>query len=349
MKKLLILSSLALLVAPSFSSNISSDITGGAIKYFADDTTSSSEETTAYTITYHYNLTDLKSADGNTVLDTTTETVVAGGYCSEQYKYYSVDDTATVWYGTYTFLGWYVSTAEKAEKFTFNSSKIDANHDVYGKWSKTKDADCISTLKQSKTKAQLYYEYTASEGSDATNYNISKIGLRFGGFADDVSLTELLWGDSKTKSYLSSFGIAYTTVAPKNGSFVTALKNDEYKQGEVKEKSEDRGDNAFFAYTKFPTYYKEGSSEYLMFNLYFDVSVESLDKTIYAAAYLKLSNGDMFYFSETSYSVKSLATEYLNKKTELGITDTDQLATLALLKDGKTSSTDTSASDSQGE
>ena len=351
MKKLLILSSLALLVAPSFSSNISTDIAGGAIKYFADDTTSSSEETTTYTITYHYNMTSWKDTGNEKLYDTETETVMKGSTCAHQYDHFKLDDensTIHFYYGTYTFKGWFTDQ-QCTQSFKF-SSEITENHDLWAKW-EFEDTEYVATLRKCETKAQLYYAYSKTTNeAGSTIYDISNIGIRFGGMADYTSMYYLV-----AVSGIKKYGIDYSTISPSdkgyNGSFKEALdRGDIYSKGEVSSKERTSSDKIegydSFLPPKYTVKDSDGKAAYYsLFSVYFDVKKESIKTTIYAAARITLNNNTEFYFESKETSVSSLATEYLDKQTELGITDQDQLATLALLKEGKTSSTDTNASE----
>lgn len=298
-------------------------------------------------------MTDLTDKTGKISIDTDTEEVAEGEYCIKYDDYYSTGDTASVWYGTYKFLGWFMSASDNASGFDATSSP-DSDLKLYGHWELVSENETITALRKSETKAQLYYTYTANENdSGAKNYNISNIGLRIGGFAGESYMGGLFYGlGVALKSYISAYGIVYSTVTPKDkgyDSFTDALKAGKYSSNEKKDVKKSKGNSDMFAESDLPASYNNGTEEkpdyHSTWNVFFKVNDESLDKIIYAAAYLKLTNGDMFYFSEKSCSVKSLAAEYLEKKDELKITDSDQLATLALLKEGKTSSTDTNASE----
>ncbi len=337
MKILLTLSTLGMLASPL-------SVAGGVMVAAEDTASSSSSDANGYTITYYYNLQDLTSKDGKTSLGTETETVKVGDTCKEYNKYYTVNDTATVWYGTYTFLGWFMSAQNDAESFDAEIVP-DSNLTLYAHWESVEENEYISALRKSETKAQLYYTYTVDNGS----YEISNLSLRFGGFAEQLKMAALLYNtDTVTNTFvsrISTYGVFYTTTAPSekgfDGSFVDALKSRKYSSTELGEAKKTKGNNSQFDPSDLPAYCdkdgNEGSYDYCRWNVFINVGATSIDKTVYATAYLKLTNGVIIYFPESSYSVKSIAAKYLADTTA---TYTQEVKdTLTLLSKGQVSGT----------
>ena len=324
MKKILMLSALALLACPISA-------VGGAVLADGDDASSSSSSVTkTHTVTYDYNLYGLIDSNGQS-LTTVTESVEDGKCCQNQYAYYKLNSEVTLWYGTYKFAGWYPN-ANSDEKFDFGTG-ISQDFTIVAKWTLVKENEYVTTLKNSETKAQLYYEYTVTEDSGVTNYSISNIGLRFGGFIA-ADAWAYLWMGDHTNSYIAKYGMTWSTVSPKDkgeyDNFTDALRDGTYTFS---------GDNTD-AYSKEKTM-KEFPLPVIkvdnyMFNLYINVSSESVTKTVYAVAKVQLTNGVIYYLGTgRSASVQSLAAEYL-KDTTASYSE-DVKATLSLLSNGYTS------------
>ncbi len=347
MKKLLMLTALAALVAPVCFSNVSVAFADEDTNTSSSSDSSSSENVTKYTITYHYQMKSWKdNALGVELLGDEIETVNSGEKATEYNKYYDANDEtknkAKFWYGSYKFLGWYTDTSYN-ETFKF-SKEITANHDVYAKWELTDENAFITTLKSGETKAQLYYKYTVSDGS----YEISNIGLRFGGFVDTMSFYKLAQGAytdgdyAAYKSLITSYGISYSTVDPNTkgySSFNKALESDAYGN-DVKNESISVGSDGYFKNitlapnTKSPMPVAYDNSTY-MFNIFLNVGATSIEKTVYAAANLTFTNDKMIYLEERSCSVASLAAEYLADTTASYTADVKN--TLTLLSKGQVS------------
>ena len=188
------------------------------------------------------------------------------------------------------------------------------------------------------SKIELIIATGETVSSDIPIYNISNIGLRFGGTVKK-SYYEAL------ESHIKNFGMVYTT-KDKLGEYktLTSALDAGVAESTFNVKTQEITD------TIKPIEQTIGGEQYYVWNVFLNVSSSSLDKVIYAAGKLTLDNGTSFYLKERYTSVKDIASEYYRDDTA---EYSDEVkATLELLADGKTktdttSSTDTSSSSSE--
>lgn len=225
---------------------------------------------------------------------------------------------------------------QKIDGSTFTKYEFDNLDNGEGKAS----SSITFANKSSTSKARIYIskmEFIIATGetvsSDTPIYNISNIGLRFGGTVKK-SYYEAL------ESHIKSFGMTYTTNLNGYDSLEKGLAAGEKYTEKEQEVTE----------TTKPIEQTIDGEQYYVWNVYINVSSSSLDKVIYAAGKLTLDNGTSFYLKERSTSVKDIALEYYCDDTA---EYSDEVkATLELLAEGKTktdttSSTDTSSSSSE--
>lgn len=122
-----------------------------------------------HTVTYDYG--DYKDDSWKTT-DTVTsgETLTPAVPVGTQYD-------GTDWYQNPTLVAW---LKDDGTEFDFTKDTISEDTTLHAKW-EVKKTTAVSNIETSETKAQLYYEYTATSGDTETTYAISKINLRFGG------------------------------------------------------------------------------------------------------------------------------------------------------------------------
>ncbi len=197
------------------------------------------------------------------------------------------------------------------------------------------DTNDITNIKNSLTKAQLNYKYEFDE-SDST-YNISDIGMRFGGTIKESYYDAI-------KSHIKSFGMVYTT-KDKLGDHetLTDALNTGVPEDTFTVKEETLTESAA------PVAQTIDDETYYVWNVYLNVGSSSLDKTVYAVGKLTLDNSETYYLTEKSGSVESLANYYFDNEL---YADEIQMHTLYALATGDTktesikssSSTDASSS-----
>ncbi len=288
---------------------------------------------TTHVIIYDYNFSELITTKGNVELDKVDddflmEEVDEGGFINTSdcaYKYVSIGDTATRWDGTYEFKGWYTNEACSGSSFNFYGA-ITQDWELYASWVKTSDSTEVAELKDSETKASLYYEYSVEDGD---NYSISNVSLRFGGMVKDTNdyFTGFLLDD-----HVKSYGMAYTTELPSGYDTLTDAMNAKVSISGLRQKQMtcDGTDE------KNPKFIENGDDDYYLFNLVIQgIPAAKIDTTVYARAFMILENEDMFYFAESHYSVKSIAQKYIDDEATFATYNTDIQETLKLLSEGK--------------
>ncbi len=201
----------------------------------------------------------------------------------------------------------------------------------------------IERLKKCETKAQLFYKYTVDTVNGITNYNISDIGLRFGGVLDQ----ETIYAIYENMTY---YGVTYSTISPESKkceSFVDGLNDGHYK---IQEKDSDKKISDYEAlygkqsgktssgFPSLPPYYQDADGNYFnVFSVFINVDNNSLDKTIYAVASVTFKDEGQVYLKETAYSVESIAKAYIADTETFAKYSSDVQNTLTMLSQGFTS------------
>lgn len=226
----------------------------------------------------------------------------------------------TDWYQNPTLVAW---TKDDGTEFDFTKDTISEDTTLHAKW-EVKKTTAVSNIETSETKAQLYYEYTATSGDTETTYTISKINLRFGGLVKKEYYDAL-------EEHIKSVGMIYTTSLP-NGTDGTAYKT--LKSAvEANAITEENATILTQDVSEKKPQLTNDETNYL-YNVCLDVALTetAITKTVYAIATMTFDNDETIYFSERSASVSSLAAEYqdLDEYTD----NEDIIHTLMMLKEG---------------
>ena len=166
----------------------------------------------------------------------------------------------------------------------------------------------------------------AKEEASTDFYNITNIGLRFGGLVKQSYFDSL-------KGHITNFGLIYATDLGDHKTLADALNDESVTTTKL---------NQTITSEVTPYLTTVDDDGYYVFNAFFNVSStsESITKVVYAIATLTLDNGETIYFKEKSNSVATIAKEYLDTNKYDGAVK----ETLTLLSQGKTKTTDTTES-----
>lgn len=162
--------------------------------------------------------------------------------------------------------------------------------------------------------------------SETPYYEVSDIGLRFGGLVKQSYFDSL-------KDHITNFGLIYATDLGDHKTLADALNDESVTTTKL---------NQTITSEVTPYLTTVDDESYYVFNAFFNVSStsESITKVVYAIATLTLDNGETIYFNEKSNSVATIAQEYLDTNKYDGAVK----ETLTLLSQGKTKTTDTTES-----
>lgn len=174
--------------------------------------------------------------------------------------------------------------------------------------------------------SKIEFHYVGEETSDGDTkaYQISNIGLRFGGLVKQSYFDNL-------KDHITNFGLIYATDLGDHKTLADALNVESVKKTELDQEITSE-------VTPYLTTVDDES--YYVFNAFFNVKSTSVTNVVYAIATLTLDNGETIYFKEKSNSVATIAQEYLDTNKYDGAVK----ETLTLLSQGKTKTTDTTES-----
>ncbi len=177
-------------------------------------------------------------------------------------------------------------------------------------------ADSVERIYVSKIEFIIHQEPDTS----VTPYNISNIGLRFGGVIKKDYYDAVV-------EHVTSYGIKYATSLPAGyESVAKAIEANAFDAGALKTKSNNIEEVAL------KTTAEIDGEECYIFNIYFNINSASVTQTVYAIANITFDNGLTVYFAEKVHSVMSIASEYL----KTGEYDGAIKDTLEILASGKT-------------
>lgn len=158
----------------------------------------------------------------------------------------------------------------------------------------------------------LYLDSIEIDWTVGYTYNYSNMAIRFGGF-----MTQDLWDELDTNEHnIEGYGVLLTTddVVGENDDIADAyslapLSNEvtDYYSGDITPDPKSVPSEATAAQKA--SHGVEG--DYYIWNLYFDIDEADYDTTYVAGAYIKLKNGDVVFMKKASFSVYSLAADYI--------------------------------------
>ena len=152
----------------------------------------------------------------------------------------------------------------------------------------------------------MSYHYSEEGG----NYSFSSVAIRFGGF-----MAQDLWDELDTNEHLiAGYGVLLTddTVVDESDKIETAygLVNGvdviDYYSGDLATPKSVPSEATAAQKTA-----RGVSGDYYIWNLYLEIEEANFDKTYVAGAYIKLTNGQVIFMQKASFSVISLAADYL--------------------------------------
>lgn len=210
---------------------------------------------------------------------------------------------ASTWNNDYGFAGWFTNSDFEDE---YVSKTLTSDLVLYAKWNTT-DSKEVTAIKNSETKAQLAYDYTATTEGETTTYSITNVILRFGGM---IKVSDY----DAIKDHVKSYGVKLCSALPEN---TTSLK-DALEKGStfadnklITRETEVDDDHPIKATSSEKTSDNQ-DEEYYLFNAYLEVPETNYDTVIYAVSYLKFEDDSIVYLKERSGSVSSIAQEYLD-------------------------------------